>query len=630
MTTQLSLFEAVKRLWALLPVGDGWRLGALLAMMLTASVLEMAGVGAIPLFVAALAQPEPVLMHPWLQPVWSALGVHDARSLLVTAGWLLVGLFLVKNAYIMLYHFLESRYIWGRYQWLASRLFNGYLTAPYVFHRQRNSSALMRNVTEESRFLVHELLAPLLRLCMNVLLVSAVFVLLMVFEPVITLGAGLVLGGSGALFLFLIKQKITAYGLQAHEARLGIIRGVNETLEGIKDIRVLQREGFFKDRVGRDIHRYTRAQTFWMTASHANKPVIETVAVAGVMVIALVLLWQGRPMAEIVPVLALFGVATVRLMPDFKQMVNQVNSLRYFRMSVVPVSEDLQYIDSVLAGRSGSGADPSVAAKRPASVKETLGSGSGADSSVAAKRPASPHRTPPPPASPIQKSVSHIHHSTSPAPEIRIDSLCYTYPDGAHPVLRDVSITIPSGGFVGLAGPSGGGKTTLVDVLLGLLEPNSGQVLIDEMPLGEWLDANPGGVGYIPQTIFLCDDSLRRNIALGIPDELIDETRIQECISAARLDELVAGLPAGLSTVIGERGIRLSGGQRQRIGIARALYSNPSLIVMDEATSALDSETESEVMAAVELLRGTRTVLIIAHRQSTMENCDEVFFLGGK
>jgi ATP-binding cassette, subfamily B, bacterial PglK len=585
MTTQLSLFEAVKRLWALLPGGDGWRLGALLAMMLAASVLEMAGVGAIPLFVAALAQPEPVLTHPWLQSLWSALGVHDARSLLVTAGWLLVGLFVVKNAYIMLYHFLESRYIWGRYQWLASRLFNGYLAAPYVFHRQRNSSALMRNVTEESRFLVHEVLAPLLRLCMNVLLVSAVFVLLLVVEPVITLGAGLVVGGGGALFLFLIKRKITGYGQQAHDARLGIIRGVNETLEGIKDIRVLQREGFFRERVGRDIADYTRAQTFWMTASHANKPVIETVAVAGIMVIALVLLWQGRSITEIVPVLALFGVATVRLLPDFKQMVNQINSLRYFRMSVVPVSNDLQHLTPYLYNY-----------KNPVSSQTSS----------------------------IQHLSFNIYHS---APSISISNLTYTYPDGTKPVLNNISLTIPSGGFVGIAGPSGGGKTTLVDVLLGLLEPDSGTVLIDDMPLKEWLDANPGGVGYIPQTIFLCDDTLRRNVALGIPDELIDEARVLECIAAARLEELVEGLAEGLSTVIGERGIRLSGGQRQRIGIARALYSNPSLIVMDEATSALDSVTESEVMAAVELLRGSRTVLVIAHRETTLAASDQMIFI---
>jgi ATP-binding cassette subfamily C protein len=338
-----------------------------------------------------------------------------------------------------------------------------------------------------------------------------------------------------------------------------------------------------------------------MTASHANKPIIETVAVAGIMVIALVLLWQGRPMAEIVPVLALFGAATVRLLPDFKQMVNQINSLRYFRMSVVPVSEDLQWLRE--------NADASAPVQ---------------DSAVHTSPVEQPPQSPQPPQSTSTSSSSQLPR---PSPAIQFDSVTYQYPDGAQPVLRDISLTVPSGGFAGLAGPSGGGKTTLADVLLGLLKPNSGHVLIDGMPLHEWQRANPGGVGYIPQSIFLCDDSLRRNIALGIPDDQIDETRVEECIRSARLEELVSGLPEGLSTVIGERGIRLSGGQRQRIGIARALYSNPSLIVMDEATSALDNVTESEVMAAVELLRGTRTVLVIAHRLTTMQDCDVIFYV---
>jgi ATP-binding cassette, subfamily B, bacterial PglK len=305
----------------------------------------------------------------------------------------------------------------------------------------------------------------------------------------------------------------------------------------------------------------------------------------------------------------------VRLLPDFKQMVNQINSLRYFRMSVVPVSNDLQHLTPYLYNYKNPVSSQTSSIQRFVSRSTAPSRTSGTEGTLDGV------------ASPLVPALRFSFNISHSAPSISISNLTYTYPDGTKPVLNNISLTIPSGGFVGIAGPSGGGKTTLVDVLLGLLEPDSGTVLIDDMPLKEWLDANPGGVGYIPQTIFLCDDTLRRNVALGIPDELIDEARVLECIAAARLEELVEGLAEGLSTVIGERGIRLSGGQRQRIGIARALYSNPSLIVMDEATSALDSVTESEVMAAVELLRGSRTVLVIAHRETTLAASDQMIFI---
>lgn len=551
-------------------------------MMFLGSVLETIGVGMVPVFVAILADPEPVLAHARLQPLLGAAGVVDAAGLLRFGAILLLGVILLKNGYMLAYHHLEARYLNNRYHYLATRLFSAYMHAPWTYHLRHNSASMLRNITEESRFLVHEVLTPLMRLAMSILLVLAILVLLFVIEPLITLMALVLIGGAGGLFLYLIKRRVTEYGLGAHQARLSLIRSVSDALEGFKDLRVLRREQQPVREVEGHVRQYSRSQTFWMTALQANKPLLETIAVAGIMTVALVLWAQGRPVTAVIPILALFGAAAVRLLPDVKQMMHYINSLRYFGQSVVPVSRDWAEL--------GAGEPSPTGSMSPVDAETGLA---------------------------VPEPVQYIE----------FNEVSYTYSDSNHAVLDAISLRIEGGTLTGFAGPSGGGKTTVADLLLGLLEPSSGSITVNGMALGEWLARYPTAVGYIPQNIFLADDTLRRNIAFGLPDEQIDERAVEWAVRAARLEQVVGQFERGLDTRIGQRGVRLSGGQRQRIGIARALYHNPPLLVMDEATSALDHAMEQEVMQAVQALKGEHTILVIAHRTTTMSHCDSLWYL---
>jgi ABC-type multidrug transport system fused ATPase/permease subunit len=278
----------------------------------------------------------------------------------------------------------------------------------------------------------------------------------------------------------------------------------------------------------------------------------------------------GKDVSEIVPVLSLFGVAAFRLLPSANQLLLSIQTIRFAKPRLLSLYEDSKLVHQI-------------------------------DSST-------------------DSSLPFVE-------EIRIQDLSFTYDAVNEPALLDVNLVVRRGEAVGIIGSSGSGKSTLVDVLLGLLQPNSGQILVDNQNIQTNLRSWQNQIGYVPQTIFLTDDSLRRNIALGLPDNLVDEDAIVDALRAAQLQDFVAGLPDGLDTVVGERGVRLSGGQRQRIGIARALYNKPEVLVLDEATSSLDTETEHEVMKAVQALQGTKTVVIVAHRLSTVEYCDRLYRL---
>jgi ABC-type multidrug transport system fused ATPase/permease subunit len=278
----------------------------------------------------------------------------------------------------------------------------------------------------------------------------------------------------------------------------------------------------------------------------------------------------GKDVSEIVPVLSLFGVAAFRLLPSANQLLLSIQTIRFAQPRLLSLYEDSKLVHQI-------------------------------DSST-------------------DSSLKFVE-------EIRIRDLSFTYDAVIEPALSSVNLVVRRGEAVGIIGSSGSGKSTLVDVLLGLLQPSGGQMLVDKQDIQTNLRSWQNQIGYVPQTIFLTDDSLRRNIALGLPDNLVDEEAVVDALRAAQLQDFVAGLPDGLDTVVGERGVRLSGGQRQRIGIARALYNKPEVLVLDEATSSLDTETEHEVMKAVQALQGTKTVVIVAHRLSTVEYCDRLYRL---
>lgn len=563
------MVSVLKKLFSLLPSTDKVKLLILFIMMLVGALLEVVGVGMIPVFVSIIAAPQMLLEYDRLAPLWFFFGIDNDGDLLVYGSLLLICVYAVKNAYTVFSKYIQARFIWGRYAMIGQNLFRLYMKAPYEFHLNRNSSELLRNVTHESLYLAKHIMTPLLKLMMDAVLVMGIFAMLLWVEPLITLMVFILLGGGGGLFLKLIKERIRQYGLMAQKDRGSMIKVVNEGLQGFKDVRVLNRENWFTLRFGRHVRRYARSQTFRELASQATKPVIETIAVSGMLMIGLMLYWQGKGVATVIPILTLFGAATIRLLPAIQEAAKSFTDLRYYIYSVEPVYNDTNLLRPKVEGSKDKGSG-------------TLD---------------------------FQETIQFKH-------------VTYSYPRSEVQAVSDLTLTIPKGQAVGFVGTSGAGKTTVVDLLLGFLTPQHGEILVDGRRIHSNITEWQKNIGYIPQFIFLADDTIRRNIALGLPDEEIEDDKLQAAVEAAQLTGLVDSLPEGVDTVIGERGTRLSGGQRQRIGIARALYHNPDVLILDEATSALDNTTEKYVIEAIERLKGERTIIMIAHRLTSVQGCD--------
>ena len=576
------MFLTLKKIFALLHAGDKFKLFILFLMMLMAALLEVIGIGMIPVFVSIIAAPETILNIEWLIPVRAMLRIETGGDLLIYGAIFLIVVFILKNLYILFYNYIKIRFIWSRFSSIGSNLFKCYMYAPYDFHLRRNTSELLRNVTQETSMLTNHVISPFLVIAMDVVLITGIFTMLIWMEPLNTLIVFVILGGGGALFLRLLRKKIRIYGKTALNDRMKMIRSVNDGLGGFKDARVLNREKWFFQRFSNNIKSYGKSQMFNQVASMATKPVIETIAITGLLLIALLLYWQGRSVETVIPVMTLFGAATYKLMPAIQAMMKALTNLRYYIFSLDPLYDD------------------TLELKDKAKKHKTDKAGSVG-----------------------KEKRTKLNFSD----KIRFEKTSYSYPGSEFEAVKNLTISINKGEAVGFVGPSGAGKTTLMDMLLGLLEPQNGRITVDGIDIQSDISAWKENIGYIPQFIFLSDDTIRRNIAFGLPDNEIKEEKLQNAINAAQLNELIDSLPKGIDTIIGERGTRLSGGQRQRIGIARAIYNNPQVLIMDEATSALDNITEKFVIRAVEKLKGERTIIMIAHRLTTVRNCDRLFYM---
>lgn len=570
----LKLASTLNKLFYLLPKGDYLKLTVLFIMMLVASFLEVAGIGMIPLFVSIIADPDLIFELEYLHGYLEKLDITSGETLLVYGSILLILIFILKNIYITFFKYIKSKFVWSRFAIISNNLFKKYMRAPYEYHLNRNSSELLRNVTQEAQHLAVFVMIPIINIMMEVVIISGIFIFLVIIEPLITFGVLFLMGLVGIGFLGIIKNKTKQFGKQAQEDRGNMIRVVQEGLGGIKDARILGRETWFEKRLDEHLKRFTKSQTFREVASQASQPLMETFAVGGMLCIALILLWQDRSLSIIIPVLTLFGTATIRLMPSVQHIIQHWTNLRYYIHTINPIYDDTKY----LIGARGN-------------------------------------------------EFSKENYIIPFNDEIKFENVSYCYPASEVVVIKNLSLNIKKGEAVGFVGSSGAGKTTLIDLLLGLLVPTKGKIFVDGDEIKSQARAWQNNIGYIPQFIYLQDSSIRENIAFGLPVTEIDENKINRAVEISNLKELIDQLPSGLDTITGEGGIKLSGGQRQRIGIARALYHDPQVIVMDEATSALDNLTESVIMEAIEKLKGIKTVLMIAHRISTVANCDKLFYM---
>ena len=539
--------------------------------MIIGMALETVGIGLVIPAIAVMMESDLATAYPSARPWLNALG-NPTQVQLVTGGMLvLVAVYLIKGLFLGFLFWRQTKFAFGVQAELSQRLFTTYLRQPYTFHLQRNSAQLILNVIDQVSQFTFSAMLPSMALLTEGLVLVGVASLLLVVEPTGTLIVVVLLGLSAWGFHRLVRARIdrAAVARQYHEGMR--IQHLQQGLGGAKDVKLLGRETEFLAK-----YRFHNAQSahgvqLQQTLQQLPRLWLEVLGAVALATVVLTLLARGRPVATIVPALGLFSAAAFRLMPSMTRILGSVQYLR----SSVPVINTLH-------------AELALGDRGPAAKGAPL---------------------------PVLNT------------EIRLSDVTYSYPGAHAPALNGLSIVVKTGESVGFVGPSGSGKSTLVDVILGLLTPDAGDVRVDGQDVQPSLRAWQDQIGYVPQTIYLTDDTLRRNVAFGLPDEEIDDASVARAIKAAQLDAFVASLPKGLETLVGERGVRLSGGQRQRIGIARALYHDPPVLVLDEATSALDTVTEESVMEAVTALHGSKTILLVAHRLSTVEHCDRLYRL---
>ena len=545
----------------------------LFCMLFAGSVLELMGVSLILPFVQLVMDTDGTdnALFQWFGRL---VGAESQRELLIWLGLLLIAVYLIKNTYLLFAKYVQLRFVFNNRLELSGRLMRNYMKKPYPFHLEKNSSEILRSVTSDVNNL-YELVMDVIDLVSNLLIIAMLAVYLLYTDVVITLVVAALLGLCSYFYFAIMRKRTVDYGKQNQIYNGKMIQAVNQALGGIKEIKVLARENYFVRAYEENGRYYASSLKKSQFYRNAPKYLIETVCVCGVLATILVKLQMGADVQELVPQLSVFAMAAFRLLPSVNQVNNLLNGILFLKPSIDRIYEDLQ----------------------EAGAKKN-------------ERP--PERD---------------YRRLPAADAVRFEHVTFRYPGTEKEILSDLSVELPLKKSIGLVGSSGAGKTTFMDLLLGLLSPDQGRICYGDSDIRDYPDAWGHKLGYIPQSIYLADDTIRRNVAFGIPDSEISEAKVRRALEEAQLLEFVDGLDDGLDTMVGESGVRLSGGQRQRIGIARALYQQPEILVLDEATSALDTETEQAVMEAVERFRGRCTLLMIAHRTSTLENCDQIYRL---
>ena len=506
--------------------------------------------------------------------VYRALGMKSVPDFFAFLVMVIIAVYVFKNIYLSVLYYFQYSFIYKNQLKVAGRLIDCYLKKPYTYHLDHNTSDMIRNIMLDTDRLF-QLILSFLNVSSEVLLSLLLVIYLLLSDPVMSCTVAGLLLLCMALFRILTKERVHGYGKMNQEYDGRMHQAINQALGAVKDIKILHREKYF-------VNSFVSCGEKKMTAlintnffGTIPRYIIETITVSAIMLVLLFKLKSGTDLNTLLPVLASFAVAAFKLLPSVGKVSNYLNNITFLKPSIDLIYHDLKETEDM----------------EDVEIKDQdEGSGFGKE-----------------------------------AGEIKVDSLIYRYPGTDTDVLKAVSFNIPLGTSVGLIGESGAGKSTLADVILGILFPRDGRVLYGNMNVHEYPIKWAEKLAYIPQAIYLADESIRMNVAFGIEPDKIDEAKVWEALEEAQLADFVRSLPEGLDTEVGERGVRLSGGQRQRIGIARALYGDPEILVLDEATSALDSETESAVMEAIDRLHGRKTLLIIAHRLTTIRNCEYIY-----
>jgi ATP-binding cassette, subfamily B, bacterial PglK len=568
--------KMLPKLFVLLTPRERLQVYLLCAGSVVAAVFDVVGVVSIVPFIAVVANPDIIDTNHWLNLAYTSLGFESANRFLVFLGTGVLGLLIANNLFRAFFAWVRIKFTFSSEQSLSQRLLERYLAQPYIFFLNRNTAELGYNILNEASTVIRGILEH----CLSVVekSISALFmlVLLLVLNVWLSAGTVLILGCIYGGFYLFIRTRLAAWGEQRFRANLNRFTLSHEAMSGVKDLKVLGREHYFLGRFAKSCDSYARCAAKSSILSLMPAYVLEVVAFGGILCIVLYYLALKEGLAHLLPVLAVFVFAARRIMPALQTIFSDIATLRYNAATL-----DAMHADFVKTANYEK-------AFEAADVKPLL----------------------------LKKSL-------------RMQDISFCYPGRDESIIRDLDLEIQANTTVGLVGSTGSGKTTLIDIIIGMLAPRAGSVVVDGVPVDENNRASwQYNLGYVPQHIYLSDDTVVRNISFGIPDEHIDMDRVMRAARVANIADFIEkDLPSGYATLIGERGVRLSGGQRQRIGIARALYHDPEVLVLDEATSALDGVTEEAVMDSIRALAKRKTIIMIAHRITTVKDCDMIYLL---
>lgn len=580
-----NAFDLIRRVLFLARPYGRKKLAVVSFLSLAQGVFQVIGVTSIFPFLAIAADPERIRNSQFGRRFLELLPPMDNRQLLLTAGAVAIVALFTANAVNLIAEYARTRYAHNFGHWLRVRLLRRIASRPFGYFLVRNSADLIKKVLGDVANYVNGVLLPLLDSVARGLTAVLLLATLFFVHPLIALGATVGLGGFYLIVFRLLERKRREINQGLRLSSGGSYREAQQLLGGIKPIKVHRAEEHFLGRFGK--HSAIVAKMSARVPTFANGPryLVEPLAFGGLVLIVMVLAAKGRSFSDVLPNLGVMALAGYRLLPALQLLYGQLSELTSMRHSLDEVYDEF------------------VVAESDLNISDERGNQN------------------------IRLAQPYVWNDA-----ITLDAVSFSYSQAKRPILDRLSLTIKKNTSVAFIGPTGSGKSTLIDLLLGLHQPTGGRILIDGRPLTPALiPAWQASIGYVPQDIFLIDDTITRNIALGIPDTEIEVNRLREvCATAQVLDFIEHELPQGFQSKVGERGVRLSGGQRQRLGLARALYHQPSLLILDEATSALDTETEARLIEALRSLSGKLTIVLVAHRLSTVADCEEVFDLAGK
>ncbi len=551
------------------------------ACTLISAGLETLGVSAIMPVVEGLTDVEKLRDKWYMRPFIEIFHVSDANTMIyiVCAGVVLV--YLVKNIYFMLYTWLVKKYTYKIKRELGTRVVESYMAQGYIFFVNHNSAKLIQGITGDVNA-VNSIVNNIFNLTTKVLTIAAIGVFILIQEPFMAISL-LILSVLCVLFIqFFFKNSMRKYGELQREATWDNNQACLEMIHGSKEVLVTGRQSYFRNRYVASVTEYNKSCIKIEMATTIPAYIIETVCIVGLILVVAVQIRNKGITADMITNLSAIAVAAFRILPSVGTVTSALNAIR----SSIP-----SFNASYLTIKRVNELEEEIAKQREISGKET------------------------------GKSDIKIRLWN----ELSIDHIYYKYPATEQYILQDISLKIKPKSSIGIIGTSGAGKSTFVDVLLGLLKPEKGKILLDDIEISLLGNKWNQNVGYVPQSIFLVDEDIRANIAFGIEKEDIDDGKVWRALEMAQLSEFIKSQPHGLDTIVGERGVKFSGGQRQRVAIARALYTNPEILVLDEATAALDNETENALMEAIDDLQGHKTLIVVAHRLTTIKNCDYIY-----